>query len=148
MASEHADSTDINISDIAGTVDDIHPNEKVYFLAERNLLTRDYKHQRRWQIVGVERGGSMAFWTRDLGAAAAFRTPEFRIVVLWEHTFAEVLDMAERQRTYDDSLQEFIKDSRGRSTLIKDFLDQTEQDAKLVRRQSVFGPGVRRQRNG
>lgn len=145
---EHADQTDINIGDIAGVVDNVLPDEKVYFLSERNLRTRDYKHLRRWQIVGVNRNGNMAFWTRDLGPAVQFRTPEVRIVSLWEHSFAEVLDMAERQRTYDDSIQEFMRNAKGESTLIKDFLEQLERDKKVLRRQSVFGPKVRSQRNG
>lgn len=126
----------------------VHPDEKAFLLVERNLPF-DRIGVRRIQILYVNRGDRLAEWRKDLGPASDFQNEGVRIPSFWEHTVGELWDIAERHRYRDnDYWARFAAEQQAESTLITDFLNHKEESWKLIDNQSVFGPGVSKQRNG
>lgn len=119
----------------------INTNEKAMSLREENL------HGRRYQIIVVVRNDELAEWWNDMGPAEKFKAGPLSIPSLFEHSVAELRDIATASRS-DDTWQKEMAGIVAESTLIPDFLEQYEERFKIVRNQSTFGPGVSHQRNG
>ena len=126
----------------------IHPDEKAYILGERNLIRPPLHEWRRYQVIVVNRDDQLAEWWDDLGPAEDFTAPGLDVLSEWEHTVAELQDIAERQRLGEDYWQKRLVELEGESTLIPDFLNYKEEAWKVINNQSVFGPGVSKQRIG
>jgi len=138
----------------------VSPDEPAYLLVEvnltpyvwskggRNFRPNSYQGVRRIQIIWVNRGDHLAEFHRDLGDASLFNYPSLRIPSLWEHTVAELRDIAETVRLKDDRvMREMLAEVQSRSTLIEDSLNLVEKVHKLRRRQSSFGPVLAVQRS-
>ena len=129
---------------IATTLD---PNEKVFRLTEVNL-TRPPTHQpHRYQIILVNRGDRIAEWWYDLGPVGNFTANQFTFPLIWEHSVAEAQYMAEVKR-HDNHWQRFMAEKMAESTLLIDAVEQRDEHRKVIRNQSVFGPGGHKQRDG
>lgn len=126
----------------------IHEDEKAFRLAEWNLVRPPAYQLHRWQVVFVNRGGELAEWWEDLGPAKNFTAPPVNIPSLWEHTVAELRDIAERHRLMDDYWTKFLEEESQASTMIPDFLAHYEERWRIANNQSQFGPLISRQRNG
>lgn len=124
----------------------VHENEKAWSLREINMVRPPRFQRQRWQVITVVRDDALAEWWHELGPADSFKGPEFEVPSLGVHSVAELRDIAlgERNRTDWDT---FIAE-QGPSTLIADFLAQAEEHWKVINNQSVFGPGVTKQRVG
>lgn len=124
-------------------------DELAYYLVERNLTAPDYKGVHRFQIVYVNRDDEIAEYRKDLGLATEFPgVQEFRIPSLWEHTVAELQEIAEHTRTQDDYWRKRAQEIAADSTLIDDWLDQVEERGRVIHNRSTFGPLASAQRNG
>lgn len=96
----------------------------------------------------VIRGDRIADCVTDMGPSEDFENCiQQQFVCLGDDTVGEVMEMAEKDR-YDDHWQKRRREIAEASTLIPDYANQTEARWKVARNQSVFGPGVTRQRNG
>ncbi len=121
----------------------VRRDEPVFILAEINKHKNGTNEVHRYQIMYVKRGDQLAEWWDDLGVATS--SPPFRIYVEWEHTVAELLDMADALR--NDDTEQRLEEIRLGSTLLEDYVNQAMQDVKIVQNQSVFGPGQITRRN-
>jgi hypothetical protein len=128
--------------------DTVSPDEKAFRLSELVLMAPEYSGFRRYQVIIVNRNDALAEYRLDLGPAADFTAPEFQVLALWEHTVAELQDIAEQQRLGDDYWQKRTAELQAESTLIEDWHDQVEERRELIHNRSTFGPGYRKQRNG
>ena len=126
----------------------IHENEKAWSLREQNMVRPPTHQVHRWQIITVVRNDKLAEWWNDLGPAAEFRAPGIEIPALFEHSVAELRDIATEYRLGDDYWRKRTAELSAESTLVKDWLEQMEEDWRVIRNQSSFGPGVSKQRNG
>jgi hypothetical protein len=125
----------------------LDPNEKVYRLTELNLVKPPHYQNRRYQVMLVNRDDCLAEWWYDLGPAFAFTANQFTFPLMWEHTVAEAQAMAEEKR-HDTYWQKFLAEKQAESTLVQDWINQRQEQSKIIRNQSVFGPGGHKQRNG
>lgn len=133
---------------LANVTQFIQADEKAYRLAEWNMVRPPFGDWHRWQVIFVNRADKLAeFWT-DLGPAANYTAAEFNIPALWEHSVAELQDIATSVRLGDDHWQKFAAEKQAESTLISDFLQQKEEMWKVINNQTVIGPGVSKQRDG
>jgi hypothetical protein len=128
--------------------DTVSPDEKAFRLSELVLMAPEYSGFRRYQVIIVNRHDALAEYRHDLGPAGDFTAPEFQVLALWEHTVAELQDIAEQQRLGDDYWQKRTAELQAESTLIEDWHDQVEERRELIHNRSTFGPGYRKQRNG
>lgn len=126
----------------------VHENERAMSLRELNLVRPPKYHNRRYQIITVVRDDRLTEWWDDLGPAENFTAPEFEIPALFEHSVAELRDMALAQRDRGNYWNDFMAEKRAESTLIQDFLTYVEENWKRIYNQSTFGPGGHKQRNG
>ena len=137
----------------------LDPNEKAYLLCEVNLTpVRLFKNseerpvsfqgRHRWQLIWVNRNDRLAIHKTDLGPAANFKAEPFRIPSFWMHSIAQLQHIAERERLGDDYWQKRLAELASENTLITDFIDQCAEAQRVIANQSVFGPAIRRQRNG
>jgi hypothetical protein len=129
-------------------IESVKPDEKAFRLSELVLMAPDYAGFRRYQVILVNRNDDMAEYRLDLGPADGFTAPEFQVLAMWEHTVAELQDIADRQRLGDDYWQKRTAELQAESTLIEDWHDQVEERRELIHNRSTFGPGYRKQRNG
>ena len=125
----------------------VHENEKAWALRELNFVRPPLFQRRRYQIIVVNRDDKLVEWWDDLGAAEQFKGPEFDVPSLWEHSVAELRDIAASKRD-DETWVTYMAEQRADSTLIEDFLTQVEEHWKLIYNRSTFGPGGHTQRNG
>lgn len=126
----------------------ILPDEKAWRLTEVNLVRPPSYQWHRWQVIFVNRADALAeFWT-DFGPSSNYTAPEVTIPALWEHSVAELQDIALDKRLGDDYWQKRLGELNDSSTLIPDILAQKEEHWKIIRNQSVFGPSHNHQRNG
>ena len=138
-------------ADLTDTTEFLLPDEKVLGLQEVELLTDDYKATHRYQIMYVVRNDKPAKYVTDLGNIIAFPNPPLNIIVNMEHTAAEVLDMATDARgrsSVTKRLAELSEESVKDKNIIKEFLEQKERNAKIIRNKSHYGPTVKIQRVG
>jgi len=145
-----------NVTPIAITVS---PDEKAYALIELNLTPysfskggkkfrpKSFSGMRRYQIVIVNRGDRLAEYHRDLGDAGIFAVGPLRIPSLWEHTVAELQEIADNVRSRVNEDRSVMAELQGRSTLKRDAMAFFEELHKRRRgHQSVFGPAIKVQR--
>jgi len=124
----------------------VRDDEPAWSLRERvQAAGAGYK---RFQVITVVRNDDLAEWWTELGPAEKFTAPEVEIPSLLAHTVAELREIADQHRWRDNYWQEFTAEQIAESTLIADFLNQVEEHWKVIRNQSVFGPGVTKQRIG
>lgn len=128
--------------------DIVTKDEKAWSLGERNLVRPPEFHLHRYQIVTVVRDDKLAEWWKDLGPAERFTAPEFEVPSFFEHSVAELREIATQQRERDTYWGDFMAAQAADSTLISDFLNRVEENWKLIYNQSTFGPGGHVQRNG
>ena len=138
--------------------DRISPDELCWGLQEQNRLITQADGstvQHRIQAVYVLRGNAIAEYTTDLGPTALWgTTPELQIRTTTgeDHDTPEdrvgwIRDEANRSRG-DMFERELRADVVGSSTLIKDFLQEKEENWKRIHNQSQLGPYQNKQRNG
>lgn len=125
----------------------VEPDEPCYAVTENNALSEDFKSLRRWQRVYVVREDDIREYKRDLGPAADFTAPEFRIVSLLEDSVAFCLDQADQMRLGDDYWVKRKQEIEGESTLVTDFITYAQERELQRRNISTFGRYVRRERN-
>ena len=124
---------------------DCRRDEPCFNLSELNQLGGPANNQQlhRWQIILVVRNDSLAEFRRDLGPAADFTRPEFRIpggVVVGHgrveilHTVQELVEIADHLRDEPFWLPFEPAD------LTTEYYNYLEQLPKVRRRQSTFGP--------
>lgn len=126
----------------------VHKDEKAACLSETNRLNAEQTSLRRYQVITVARDDELAEYTTDMGLASSFTAPEFQVLGVWEHTVAELMDIADRYRWGDDYWQKFLAEKSAESTLIPDFLAQVEARVRTQNNTTVIGPHLRKQRNG
>lgn len=121
------------------------PDEPCYGLAE---MPRMVAGRWRWvQAVYVVRDDTIAEWTADYGPAEHFARIQPIILPSPDgcNTVAQLQEHADKNRV-DDYWAKRADELSAESTLIKDHLDQFEQDRLEMRNRSVFGPAVSVQR--
>lgn len=126
----------------------IYGDEKVWELAELNMLTKDYKRLQRWQFIYVIRNDKVLEWATDLGAASNFPyCSEFRLFSFGEDTVDEIRDQAVGMRLESTDFRNLLLEHAATSTLTRDWVVMAEERRKQRRNESVFGPGFTRQRS-
>ena len=126
----------------------IHPDEAAWSLREINLVRPPTHQWHRWQIVTVVRDDALAEWWRDLGPSAEYTRPELEVPSLGEHTVGELWDIADHYRLQDDYWRGRTRELTEASSLIPDFLEQKEEQWKVINNQTVSGPLITKQRDG
>lgn len=133
----------------------LDPDEKAFLLVEVNLawpLTQMRKPGQgqslhRVQIVYVNRGDSLTPFYTDLGPAEMYKAPQIRIPSLWEHSVAELRDLAENDRFFNEYWIKRAEEVAQESTLTKDFANQLEETELIAQGVSTFGPSFAKQRD-
>ncbi len=105
---------------------------------------------RRYQIIGVNRGGRIALWMHDMGPAEDFRFGPLQVVALWEETVDWVQGKALEIRENDLAFMENV--IKERQAILKEtwpLMADRQRDLlkKHQNNQSVFGPHLRVERN-
>ena len=149
------------MANITLVTDYVSPDEKAYRLAElvftpfalskggRRFKPHSMSGVKRWEIIWVNRGDKLAQHIRDMGPASAFSAGPVNIFALWEHTVAELRDIAERWRDEQSWERSILANRQGESRLIEQFVKEAEIKQKHRRGgQSVFGPAITVQRVG
>ena len=80
-------------------------NEKAYSLQEVHLQSAGSRGFHRYRIILVNRGGNLAEYREDMGLASKFKgVKQFNVPSLWEHSVAELLNIADvlRSETFID----------------------------------------------
>lgn len=131
-----------------GVTNTVHKDEKAWSLKERNLVRAPDFTLCRYQVITVNRGDQLVEWWSNLGPVTSFTAPELDIPSLWEHSVAELQEIAEEKRLGDDYWQKFTKEMQDESNLLTDWANQYEERGRVIRNQSVSGPGISKQRNG
>ncbi len=83
----------------------VQPNEKAYSLQEVHLQSPGSRGFHRYRILIVNRDGNLAEFREDMGLAKKFKgIRQFNVPSLWEHSVAELLDIATtlRNETFID----------------------------------------------
>lgn len=106
------------------------------------------RNGRRVQFVFVIRGGSIAKHVTDLGPASLYEgVPELRLLGMGDDTVGEMVYEANMTR-YDDFERKLRAEVKESSTLVKDFLQEKEENWERIKNRSQFGPAHKKQRNG
>lgn len=117
-------------------------------VAERGFRPTDFIGRHRYQVIGVERNDQLAIHYYDMGLAENFDYGGLRIAALWEHTVAELQDMAEQIRSDGSWEREIIAERQGKIN----FGEALDRQDSLLRdnlaNRSVFGQSVNVIRNG
>ena len=80
-------------------------DEKAYSLQEIHLQSPGSKGFHRYRIFIVNRNGNLAEFREDMGLAKNFKgIKQFNVPSLWEHSVAELLEIADslRNETFID----------------------------------------------
>lgn len=119
--------------------DSVRPDEKAYRLVEivmtphamskgrRRFRPKTWVGRRRWQVVWVNRGDRLAQHITDMGDASLYNRGPVNIPALWEHTVAELREIANQWRNDSPWEQEIIANAQGESRLIERFLIEQEK---------------------
>lgn len=126
----------------------VHKDEKAWKLREQNLVRPPSNQWHRWQFIWVQRNGVMYEWANDLGPSENFTQPGCEIPSLWEHTVAELQEIAEIHRYKDDFWQRFMAEQTAESTMFEDYRNQTAERHEVIHNRSVYGPKHKKQRIG
>ena len=124
-----------------------HADEKAWGIAEFNAMGPGGHAFHRYQQIKVTRNDHEARWVEDLGPADQYGDAGFVIPSFFEHSVGELRDMALEMRESTRG-QEKRREMAAESTLWEDFEREYEEDVKLLRNASTFGPGGSIQRNG
>ncbi len=84
---------------------EVNVNEKAYSLQEFHEQSLGSKGFHRYRVIMVNRGDRLAEYREDMGLAKNFKgIRQFNIPSLWEHSIAELLDLADtlRNETFID----------------------------------------------
>ncbi|KKN62199.1 hypothetical protein LCGC14_0514780 [marine sediment metagenome] len=87
------------------------PNEKAYSLQEIHLQSPGSRGFHRYRILIVNRDGNLAEYREDMGLASKYKgIKQFNVPSLWEHSVAELLNIADtlRDETFID-IKEWLK---------------------------------------
>lgn len=129
----------------------VHRGELANGLAEIHLMPPDYRGMQRYQLIWVERDDRIAEFRRRLGPAVEYAgTMQFQIPALWEHSVAELLDIAEELRGGESRAQqiaaEIAAESEDTGGVITEFQNRQEQNREVWHNRSKFGPLVKVER--
>ncbi len=104
---------------------------------------------KRWiQAIYVIRDDTIAEYTQDLGPVSDYeRIQPMFIPGFGDDTVAQVQELAEKNR-HDEYWANRVDEMLAESTLVKDHLQQLEQNREIVLNRSRFGLGGSTQRNG
>ncbi len=94
--------------------------------------------RRRWEVVWVLRNDRLAQHITDMGDAGLYNFGAINIPACWEHSVAELREIAEKVRNDGAWEREVIANVQGESKLIEQFLIQQQRKQKAAKRQSVF----------
>lgn len=137
--------------------DYVLPNEPAYRLCEivmtphamskggKRFKPSTTKGRRRWEIVWVNRGDRLAEHIRDMGPSSAYDYGCINIPSLWEHSVAELRDIAEQVRNDGQWEKDIIAQRQSESKLLEHAAIQCELRQKAGK--SAFGPAISVQRN-
>ena len=84
---------------------EVNVNEKAYSLQEFHEQSPTFDGFHRYRVIMVNRGDRLAEYREDMGLAKNFKgIRQFNIPSLWEHSVAELLDLADtlRDETFID----------------------------------------------
>ena len=135
--------------------DYVRPDEKAYRLVEvvmtpyamskgrKRFTPQTMVGRHRWQVVWVNRGDKLAQHITDMGDAKLYNRGPVNIPGLWEHTVAELREIADQWRNDSPWESEVIANAQGESRLIERFLIQQEKKQRRVAGKIVSVP-VRR----
>lgn len=137
----------------------IDPNEKAFALeevimtplraAKTGYNPPEKRGRHRYQIIGVIRGGQLALHYTDMGESKNYTYGGIRLPALFEHTVAELRDMADTIRSDDSWEQEIIKNRQGEIGNFGEHLDRQYETAKAnLANRTVVGPLLSVARNG
>ena len=139
-----------------GILFSVDENAPVTAVQEGYALGPHGTEQHRYQVLLVPQGNVVsAFWS-DLGPAEgylmhvdgkAYQAPPYFQVVLSEHSVAECRYMAEEGRM-DDFAIRLLHEQVNESDLFARYQQLIEEDLRLVKNRSSFGPHARIERNG
>lgn len=119
-------------------------------LSERAWLIQEVEGKARGenvriQTIAVIRDDKIGLYTEVLGPALG--VPGFKIPLMLEHSVDEAYDLAAmtRENAWAKNIQGEVRE---KSTLVEDWIRQSEEDARILKNQSTFGLGGSVQRNG
>lgn len=129
----------------------VHPDEPCYGLLEttKTIVPKGKPPEpHRFQVVWVVRGDALVAHETDLGHISNFvGCEELRLLGPYGlDKVGEMRDEAERTR-HDDYERKLRAEVRDSSTLIKDFLQEKEENWERIKNRSQFGPAVTKQRD-
>ena len=89
----------------------VHPNEKAYGYQEVHLQSPDSGGFHRYRILIVNRDGKLAEYREDMGLASKYKgAKQLNIPSLWEHSVAELIDLANQLRwDVDIDIKEWLQ---------------------------------------
>lgn len=136
----------------------LNPNEKAFGLDEAVMTPLsahshgyspdDWVGRHRYQIIGVNRGGKLAVHYYDMGLSEKFNYGGIRIGAFWEHSVAELQDMADTIRD-DTAWEQGIIKERQQQRPWGERLDEQDEIVRMnLANRSTFGPYLEVARNG
>jgi len=88
------------MSDIIVATLTAKPDEKAWTYQEVHMQSPGSRGFRRYRIILVNRDGNLAEYREDMGSVRKWRGVRcFNIPSLWEHSVAELLDLADYLRS-------------------------------------------------
>ena len=121
-------------------------DEPAYALHEVTSKEPTGEDWTRYQVIIVNRRDKRAAFWRKLGPALEMTTPLFNIFAMWEHSVAELQEMADMNRddtTFQQTLDEVVENS----TMIDRYIDQSLELVEWVKGRSFSGPTQTTQRS-
>lgn len=118
-----------------------NPDEAAYALVEMNIMSpKPGAGWHRYQLIYVNRDDKLAEFRRDLGPREAFDSMQFRIPALWEHTVAELLDLATELRNAPaNRFKEHVPDPMTAEEYRDKVHQEMERRAWLSRGRTIHG---------
>lgn len=123
---------------------ELSPNEKALLLVERNETRPDFSGLHRYQTIFVSRNDTLAKYMEDMGPAELFIAAELDIPggdpgkphSEWVETVASLKD-------YADDFRDWLTNRQARHEipgLLNRYYDQVDEEARVLRHLSQFGP--------
>ena len=129
----------------------VSPDEPCHGFQDIDRLVKNRNGSTTWHrfaCVYVVRGDSIAAYSEDMGPTANFSgEPLLKILSMGDDTVGEVCEEALRSRG-DRFERELRAEIQGTSTLIRDFIQEKEENWERINNRSQFGPKQVKQRNG